>query len=114
MVRQSCWAPVATLLLVILSPAQTTDGLITGTVTDSSGAAIAGAQVEVTNQGTGSVRSATSGGDGVYLVPQLPPGTYKISVKEPGFAMVDRLDVPLEVNQSATLNFTLSISNIAE
>ena len=74
MVRKSCWLALFTLSFSIQSPAQTTDGLITGAITDPSGAAIAGAHVEVTNEGTGSIRTAASGTDGTYLVPQLPPG----------------------------------------
>jgi hypothetical protein len=114
MVRTICWLAIATLLSSIQSLAQTTDGLITGAITDPSGAAIAGASVEVANAGTGSIRRTTSGNDGTYLVPQLPPGVYKISVRQQGFATVERPDVPLEVNQSATINFTLNISGIAE
>jgi hypothetical protein len=114
MIRKSCLLALAALLFAVHSPAQTTDGLITGTVTDPSGAAIAGAQLEIVNQGTGSARATTSGTDGSYVMPQLPPGTYRISVKQLGFTTVDRSDVRLEVNQSATINFTLSISAIAE
>src|SRR5581483_4909722 len=71
MLGKTCWAALTALLVIIQSPAQTTDGLITGTVTDPSGAAIAGAEVAVTNEGTGAVRSTLSGNDGIYLVPQL-------------------------------------------
>lgn len=102
---------VSTLLLfVLLAPAQTTNTLVTGLVTDPSGAAIPGAQIEVKNQGTGLLRSTTSGGDGIYILPQLAPGIYDISVRKQGFATEDRPNVQLHVNQNATLDFKLAIS----
>lgn len=58
MVRKNCCLVLATLLASIQSPAQTTDGLITGTITDSSGASIPGAQVDVTNEGTGALSAS--------------------------------------------------------
>jgi hypothetical protein len=97
-------------LLVFQSPAQTTNSLVTGVITDTSGAAVPGAQVDVRNQGTGLLRSTTSGGDGIYILPQLAPGIYDVSVKKSGFATEDRTNVELHVNQNATLDFTLTIS----
>jgi hypothetical protein len=93
---------------------QTTNGLITGVVTDSSGAVVPGAEVGVTNPGTGLVRTASSGNDGSYQILQLPPGTYNASVKKQGFATVDRPNIQLEVNQSVNLNFKLTVSSAAQ
>lgn len=98
------------LLLVLQSPAQTTNALVTGLITDASGAAVPGAQVDVRNQGTGLLRSTVSGGDGIYILPQLAPGIYDISVKKQGFATEERPNVQLHVNQNATLDFKLTVS----
>jgi len=87
---------------------------MTGTITDSSGAVVAGAQVNVTNQGTSELRTTTTDSNGYYIVPQLPPGIYDISIKKQGFATDNRADVQLQVNQNATLNFTLTVSSIAQ
>jgi hypothetical protein len=103
-----------TLSISVYSPAQTTNGLITGAVTDSSGAVVPGAEVTVTNQGTEVLRTATSGDDGIYHVLQLPPGTYDVSIKKQGFAAVDRPNVQLEVNQSVALDFRLAVSSAAQ
>ena len=66
--------------LLTTAPAQTTFGTITGTVTDATGAVLAGAPVTVTNEETGVVRRAATAANGVYTVVDLQPGTYKLSV----------------------------------
>ena len=90
--------------------AQTTSGLITGAITDSSGAAIPDAQVVLTNQATGVQRTAATDSGGHYSVPDLQPGVYDVSVRKVGFATEKLANVHLEVNQSEALNFKMSIS----
>src|ERR1700751_1586826 len=65
--------------------AQTFRGTILGSVTDPTGAVIAGAQVKVRNVGTGLERTTVSGSDGSYSVSELPIGTYEVTVTQPGF-----------------------------
>src|SRR5262245_49646653 len=80
-----------TLLLagVVLSggsaAAQTFRGTILGTVSDPTGAAIAGAAVAVKNANTGLSRTVTTSEDGSYAVPELPIGTYTVTVEKSGF-----------------------------
>ena len=90
--------------------AQTTSGLITGTITDSSGAVMPGAQVQLTNQATGVQRNAVTDSSGYYSVPELQPGVYDVSVSRDGFATQKLSNVHLEVNQSEALNFRMSIT----
>jgi len=97
-------------LLAGVALGQTTNGSIAGTITDPGGASVAGVKVEATNKGTGLQRSATSTENGTYLIPQLPPGTYDLTVEKAGFAKGDRHDVLLLVNQSATVDFALSLA----
>jgi hypothetical protein len=94
--------------------AQTTNGTITGTITDPSGAAVGGVQIRIANQDTGEQRSATSQDNGTYIVPQLPPGHYNITVEKQGFSKETQNNVQLLVNQSATLDFKLSLATVAE
>src|SRR5260221_2384347 len=105
MSRQACLLAIATLSVVTGGYAQTTDGIVAGAVTDPSGAVVAGAQIDITSQETGWQRTAISGGNGVYIVPQLPPGVYSIAVRAQGFGAQNRRDVHLDVNQSVTLDF---------
>ena len=102
------------LIHAIHSQGQTTNGLITGSVTDSTGATVPGAVVTVTNPATGVPRTATSNESGTYVVPQLAPGNYDISVKKQGFATEKRADLQLEVNQSVTLDFKLGVASAAQ
>ena len=94
--------------------AQTTNGVMTGLITDSTGAVVPQAQIVITEQGTGITRSTTSDQGGYYIVPQLPPGTYSLSVIKQGFAPEKHPDVQLQVNQSVTLNFKLNVSSTGQ
>ncbi len=107
-----CRLPFALVVLTGFLNAQTTTGSINGTVVDPSGSSIGGVQIEVTNRGTGAQRKAVTADSGSYTVPQLPPGVYDISVKKDGFATEDRSGVQLLVNQSATLDFQLSLASV--
>ena len=98
-------------VLLQRSLAQTTNGIITGTITDSSGAIVPGAEITVTNEGTNQARTASTNAMGVYIVPQLRPGLYEITVVKQGFAKTDRKDVQLVVNQSITLDFALQVAS---
>ena len=75
---------VMSLVLVLLTAgslsAQTFRGTVLGTVTDPSGAVIGGAKVTVKNTGTGLVRSTQTSADGSYSLPELPIGTYNVTL----------------------------------
>jgi hypothetical protein len=102
------------LLATVSLSAQTFRGTILGTVTDPSGAVIAGAKVTVRNTGTGLERSAETSADGSYSLPELPIGTYSVTVVQQGFqtfvatgVTVDvagerRVDAPLKAGQVST------------
>jgi hypothetical protein len=72
-------------LLVPAASAQTFRGTILGTVTDTSGAAILNAKVSALNVATGVERTTETNGDGSYLIPELPIGTYKVTIAQSGF-----------------------------
>src|SRR5215467_4944858 len=73
------------LLLAVSLSAQTFRGTILGTVTDASGALVAGAAVTVKNTGTSLERSSQTSADGSYSLPELPIGTYTVTVTQSGF-----------------------------
>jgi hypothetical protein len=95
-------------------PAQTTNGEMTGAVTDPAGAVVPGAQVDVRNQETNEHRTTLTDNTGLYRVPQLRPGVYDISVMRQGFATENRPNIRLEVSQSVTLDFTMKVSSSSE
>src|SRR5438876_6179151 len=94
--------------------AQSTYGLITGAVTDPSGAAIADAQVALTNLGTAEKRTQSTGTDGLYSFVNLFPGRYKIEVEKTGFKRFTRPEVVVEVNQSVRIDATLQVGDVTQ
>src|ERR687888_535307 len=79
-------------------------GTILGTVTDSSGAVVADADVTVTNVATNVAHSTKTTGSGDYTVPFLPPGTYKVTVQSKGFLQSVVDNIGLVVAQQARAN----------
>ena len=112
--KRFSYLPLILCLLLVHSPAQTTNGLITGTITDLSAAVVPDAQVTVTNVGTGLTRNTTTNSTGAYILPQMPPGVYKIDVSKTGFASAGRESVELQVNQSLTIDFQLGVGSTAQ
>ena len=87
---------------------------ITGKATDTSGAAVPGAQVTVTNVETKSSRSVTSEDDGSYRVLSLPVGNYEIEVAKQGFRTEKRTGVNLVVGQDAVIDFSLEVGEVSQ
>src|SRR5690348_6274893 len=89
-------------------------GQITGTITDPSGAAVGTAAITVVNESTGIRWNAKSNQDGIYTVPLLQPGNYRIEVKAPGFRTVSRSGIQLTVAQTAKLDFSLELGSASQ
>jgi hypothetical protein len=85
-------------------------GSIQGTVTDKSGAALSGATVRVTSQGTGAVREAVTDDVGHYIINLLPVSIYTIRVESKGFQPSVTKDVKLQVDEQRELDFTLALA----
>jgi hypothetical protein len=89
--------------------AQQASATVNGVVTDPSGAAIIGAQVDLTNVNTSVVRSTTTNSDGAYAFINVVPGVYTVRATAQGFNAVAQSQVTLEVNQTATFDFHLKV-----
>ena len=89
--------------------AQTVSGNLTGTVYDASGATVPGATVIARNEATGAETSTTSTSAGEYRISNLPVGKYTVEVTAAGFAKAQLKGVNVELNLTATSNFTLAI-----
>jgi hypothetical protein len=94
--------------------AQGERGTFNGTVIDPSGAVIAGATVKALHPATGVETSTTTTEAGVYRMPYLVPGTYRISVTAPGFKAAVRENVVLSVAQTLTVDFVMEVGNITD
>jgi len=102
------------LMLGLSGIAQTTNGLITGTVQDPTGATVPSATITVIDLGTKGVRRAISDEHGRYVIPQLPPATYSVVVSKEGFAPSERSALQVHVNEEATIDFKLTVGNSVE
>ena len=87
---------------------------VSGTVTDSSGAAVAGATVSVTNVNTGVTVTAITNSTGYYVAGNLIPGQYTLTAEMKGFEKVLRSQFTLEVAQVATIDLTLQLGAVTQ
>lgn len=90
---------------------QSVTGTIRGTITDASGAVIAGAAIKVTNQATGVVTTAESSATGAYTVELLPVGTYRVNVSLPGFKSLQRDNVGVELGNITGLDLRVEVGD---
>ena len=105
------------LTLVKFSPlaAQSgTSSAIAGTVADATGALVPHASVTAINVDTRAVRAGETNADGRFLLSQVNPGTYTVTVKVNGFADQTSQPVAVEVGRTATLDFKLSLSSASQ
>lgn len=100
------------LLLAVFAAAQTqsTTGVIQGTVSDSSGAVVAGAHVEITNVDTNLKRTYTTDSDGRFVALSLPPGNYTVNVSKSGFAAYKQEKINVMVGNAVNLTPRLGVS----
>lgn len=99
------------LVIAIVAPwavkAQVAGGSIIGAVTGESGAALPGIQVSVTDATSRAVRTVTTGTDGFYTVPDVPPGNYELNVSAPGFITQVMTAVSIAVGGDRVLNIVM-------
>jgi hypothetical protein len=104
--------------LAIIEPqiarGQLLQGTINGNVTDSSQAALAGAKVVVTEQGTGFQRDTVTSAAGVYTLPELPPGSYTVRISASGFQPYTRTGVVVTVQTTTRVDAALAVGGVSE
>ncbi len=97
-----------------LAMSQEFRGTIRGRIMDPSGAAVAGAAIEVVNTETNVKVTATSNEAGNYQVPFLLPGDYVVRVEHPGFKTLERRGIRVSLNELVTLDLTLELGQTTE
>jgi hypothetical protein len=110
--------PASLLLLLLFGPvglasAQSPTGALAGVVTDSSGAAVAGVPVRITNRDTGQVRTVTTSRAGTYSTLALLPGEYTVSAEVPGFKRVERV-ASVEAGTTTTVDLSLEVGEMRD
>ena len=89
--------------------AQSPDGNINGLVSDPASAAVVGAEVVAANDATGVLYTTKTNSEGIYVLPNLPPGSYRLQVSKVGFKTVIKPEITLNLQDALSLNFTLPI-----
>src|SRR5215813_254851 len=87
--------------------AQTDTSSIGGRVTDSQAGVIGGAEIQLRNQATGAVRTASTDESGLYIFTLIPPGRHDIEVVAPGFRTFRDTGLPISVALAAHLDIRL-------
>jgi hypothetical protein len=112
---KSCLAVgIVSLVLAVVASAQTFRGTILGTVTDSSGAVVSGATVKVRNVDTGLERTTQTTPDGSYAVPELPIGTYDVTISQSGFETMVNKGVVVNVAAQSRVDAALKPGQVAQ
>lgn len=112
---KKCYACLSLAVVLALSLAsgsfgQTVQGVIAGSVTDPSGAAVPGATVTITNAGTNASQTATTESDGTYRFALVPPGIYSVDVKATNFAEFKSSGLVVQASQTVPLTVKLELA----
>jgi carboxypeptidase family protein/TonB-dependent receptor-like protein len=105
---------VVSLFLVAPSIAQSPNGTISGIVLDPSGGVIVGAEILIVNDATNVQYSGRTNSEGIYVVPNLPPGPYRLQVSKIGFKTLIKPDIVLNVQDAVAINFSLPVGAASE
>jgi len=104
----------ACVMLVVPNVYAQGNATIVGIVSDTSGGVVPGAEVTLTNEGTGLKETTTSDTGGRYNFQRLPVGNYRLDVVMSGFKKESRAGINLTAEQSLTVNFSLQIGQVSE
>src|SRR3954452_1977245 len=107
-------ACASALILASYANGQTATGSISGLVKDPSGSALNGATATLTNIATNEVRSLTTNTVGLYSFQLLPPATYRLEIKQPGFRSFVADNLTLNVGQSVSRDIDLQLGQASE
>jgi hypothetical protein len=105
-------ALIESILVIRLWSQPVSTAQISGTVQDSTGSAVSGAQVRATQTDTGVIRTAVSGTDGLYVLPNLPVGPYTLEVTKEGFSKFTQSGIVLQVATNPTIPVTLQVGAV--
>src|SRR5581483_4657130 len=112
-VSRRCLAAACFVLLPCLF-AQNNNGRISGTITDNTGAVIAGAAMSVINEDTGAIQKTVSDSGGFYQVAQLAVGSYRVIAEKPGFKKEEKNGNNLVDAGRLTIDFKLEVGAITD
>ena len=94
--------------------AQSTNATINGQITDSQGKIVPGAEVRAINIDTNVAYPSRTNDSGIYVIPGVPPGRYRLVVRKDGFKEINKTDLVLHVQDTLEQNFALELGSISE
>lgn len=97
-----------------IASAQTANGEIRGSVTDPSGASVGGVTVTVTNDANGAAQTISTGDDGLYSAPNLPPGSYTVKAEKAGFGTRVTQNVQVSVSRTSAVDIQLAVGSVTD
>jgi len=110
---------IARLVFILFSvtsvlPAQEAGGTIVGAVTDANGGTVGNATVTIKNVETGVARTVPTNADGLFVAPNLVPGSYQVAVEAAGFASTEVSGVTLTVGERREINVQLKVGEVSQ
>lgn len=105
---------ILVLATTIATPSFADTGAIVGRVTDSTGGALPGVAITAFNAATGATLTSTTDPEGLYVIPSVLTGRYRIQAELQGFRSAVRNDVAVNVDTRVTVNFTLQVGDVTE
>jgi Carboxypeptidase regulatory-like domain len=94
--------------------AQTVNGTLLGTITDTTGAVVANAKITATQTSTGAIRETTSNASGNYTIPDVVPGSYSVTATSQGFKQVTQENIELVANTTQRVDLNLTAGSVTE
>ena len=114
MKHQVSLSKVVTLGFLFAGLALAQEAQVSGRISDASGGVIPDVKVKITNTDTGSVRDTKTNSLGLYTLPLLQPGNYKINAEKQGFRPSQQAGIVLLVDQRATLDITMEVGQLTQ
>src|SRR5262249_15764339 len=109
--EERAWSILATALVLMIASStmlgEAVNATLLGTVTDSSGAVVAGAKIKITETRTGLQRATESNSSGNYEFVNLPPGQYQVTAEQAGFKKATQRGIDVQVNSDVRVNISL-------
>src|ERR1041385_7303696 len=112
--RRAFFTSLLIMLGASLAWSQAITGTILGTVTDTSGAVLPGVTITATNTGTNQARTTLTNESGVYSLPSLQIGNYRVEAELSGFKKEIRSGITLQVDQRARIDFTMQVGQVSD
>jgi len=113
--KQNCiWVVLCLLAFPLSSLSQAVNATLLGTVADSTGASVANAKITATAEATSTVYTSVTNDAGNYTIPNLPPGTYSVTVAANGFKKETHQNVDVLINSSTRVDFNIAPGSVNE